>query len=65
MSIKENRRGAILSLLTFFLIVEKESKMGFPAFPPKSSKLFLLPGQKKVNSGFTTAFPVKSRKLLK
>jgi len=31
--------SAILSLLTFFLIAEKESKMGFPAFSPKSSKL--------------------------
>jgi len=44
--------SAILSLLTFFLIAEKESKKVFPAFSPKSSKLFLLAVQKKVNMRF-------------
>jgi len=58
--------SATLSLLTFFLIAEKESKIGFPLlFPTKSSKLLLLAVQKKVNIGFTTAFPVKSSKTLK
>jgi len=43
--------SAILSLLTFFLIAEKESKIRFPLLFPQKAVNFLLAVQKKVNNG--------------
>jgi len=47
--------SAILSLLIFFLIAEKESKIRFPIDPAWGMLLvhFLLAVQKKVNIGFS------------
>jgi len=40
------------ALLTFFLIAEKESKIGFPLLFPQKAVNFLLAVQKKVNMRF-------------